>query len=52
MGISSNLQGLMDAQSPGTQSRGALFFSEFPSVWFLGNCEQTPKGEVRFFLKF
>lgn len=33
---------------PGNSVSGCFFFSEFPSVWFLGNCEQTPKGEVSF----
>ena len=34
---------------PGNSVSGFFFYFEFPNVWFAGNCEQTPKGEVRFF---
>lgn len=43
MGISSNLQGLMDAQSPGTQSRGVFFSPNFLAFGFWGIANKRQK---------
>ena len=50
MGISSNLQGLMDAQSPGTQSRGVFFSPNFLAFGFWGIANKRQKERCVLFM--